>query len=193
MLGPWHTQMQLAATLQEKFQHYVAHNAAIHFSAGLALTKPGLPIKELADLGEQALNAAKARKEGGENVKNAICCFEQTVSWDTYKELLATRQRLSELSQEFKLSTAYLYALLDYCQMAQQAKDGNTEAAIWRSRLFYKTERMIIDRYKTENTHRAKEIRSRLFEEIISKGIQAHHANWLISLQTHLYLHRKIG
>jgi len=44
LIGPWRSQMDLARRLQREFARYVAENPAIHFSAGLSTTKPGLPI-----------------------------------------------------------------------------------------------------------------------------------------------------
>ena len=61
LIGPWQSQMDLARDLRAEFARYVADNPGIHFSAGLSMTKPGLPVRHLAELGEQALDAAKSQ------------------------------------------------------------------------------------------------------------------------------------
>jgi len=45
LVGPWRQQVQLARRLREDFTRYVAENPEIHFSAGLVMTKPGLPVR----------------------------------------------------------------------------------------------------------------------------------------------------
>src|SRR5690606_36085828 len=59
LLGPWRSQMLLAKRMNEEFMFYSAGNSRIHFSAGFHLTKPGLPIRQLVDGAEQALENAK--------------------------------------------------------------------------------------------------------------------------------------
>ena len=62
LLGSLAFQMHLANRMQQEFKRYVAHNPDIHFSTGFYLTKPGLPISQLAAGAEQALENAKDYK-----------------------------------------------------------------------------------------------------------------------------------
>ena len=39
--------------MREEFQRYVAGNTGITFSAGLAMTKPGLPVRALEQVPER--------------------------------------------------------------------------------------------------------------------------------------------
>jgi CRISPR-associated protein Csm1 len=87
LLGPWKQLIKLAAELRTEFTRYVADNANIHFSAGLSVTKPKIPIYQLAVLGEEALDHAKAYKKDG-HIKNAVTCFGQTVSWIDFNRLV---------------------------------------------------------------------------------------------------------
>ena len=55
LIGPWYSTIKLAHRIKDEFRHYVAENPDIHFSAGLSMTKPGLPIRQMASLAEDAL------------------------------------------------------------------------------------------------------------------------------------------
>ena len=59
LIGPWTDQMALAARLRADFHRYVSENARISFSAGLAMTKPGLPVRRLEAMAEHSLDKAK--------------------------------------------------------------------------------------------------------------------------------------
>ena len=59
LIGPWHSTIKLARRMRDEFARYVAHNPDIHFSAGLSMTKPGLPIRHLGALAEESLENAK--------------------------------------------------------------------------------------------------------------------------------------
>jgi CRISPR-associated protein Csm1 len=63
LLGSWKQLMELAAKLRTEFSRYVANNSSIHFSAGLSVTKPKIPIHQLAVMGEEALEHAKTYKK----------------------------------------------------------------------------------------------------------------------------------
>ena len=49
LIGPWHKTQRLARQLAADFERFVAHNPEIHFSAGMTLSKPGIPIRALAE------------------------------------------------------------------------------------------------------------------------------------------------
>lgn len=76
LIGPWQTAQGLAACMRKEFGRYVADNAQIHFSAGIATQKPGAPIAALAELADAALERAKERPG-----KDALTCFNETVPW----------------------------------------------------------------------------------------------------------------
>lgn len=180
LIGPWKSQLELAKVMNEKFADYVV-NKEIHFSIGMSMTKPGLPIRYLADQAENALDEAKT----GE--KNAVVCFGERVNWCDYATLLAGSKRLDDLRENYALSTGYIYGLLKLTEMAASMKP---EDAIWRSWLHYRTRRFVVDKLLGKDELQRKSIHNDLVHDIGESGIQQHKAAYKIALFTHLYQRR---
>jgi len=189
LIGPWQQQIKLANELRQAFKRYVANNSQIHFSVGLSISKAGLPIKQIAEMSEHALEQAKAYqpKDDSETNKNAICCFNQTVSWAQFDQLWASKQRLQALSDDYQLSTRYIYGLLRLTEMA--SNDSKPENAMWRSKLYYRTQRMV-DSDRKLDFQQKKQLATQLIVDIGEQGINQFKANYLIPLQAHLYQNR---
>lgn len=186
LIGPWRTVQKLADRMRREFARYAASNAGIHFSAGIATQKPGAPIHTLAELAEDALAAAK-RHDG----KNAVTCFGETVGWGNWDALEGALERLGSLHGEARLSTGYVYGLLQFVELRRQEEhEKKPEAAIWRSRLAYRTRRFVIDRMKGLDEAE----RRRRFMEIVAdigdKGIGQFGSAYRIALFNHLYQFR---
>ncbi|WP_304302509.1 type III-A CRISPR-associated protein Cas10/Csm1 [Chromatium okenii] len=185
LLGPWQTQMELARDLRTEFTRYVAGNQGIHFSGGLSLTKPGLPVRHLAELGEQALDAAKTSRPE----KDSVTCFGQTVPWTTFDALDAAGGELSRLTGELDLSTSYLYGLLELIDKAERIHE-RPENAIWHSQFAYRTVRMLESapglRGKDKNDERRR-LLQQLAQVIAQQGIERFGGAYRIPLFTHLY------
>ena len=185
LIGPWRSQMALARHLREDFARYVAGNPDIHFSAGLSTTKPGLPIRHLATLGEQALEDAKGLRPE----KNAVTCFGETVSWDDFEGLAKAGSELERLTEELGLSTGYIYGLLGLIEKAE-AVHKRPEHAIWHSQFAYRTARMLErlpglrDRSKVDERRR---LQQRLAQVIAQQGIERFGGSYRIPLFSHLY------
>lgn len=199
LIGPWHSTMKLAYRMCAAFQDYVAHNSELHFSAGLSMTKPGLPIRELARLAEEALDKAKGREREAENGtllrKNAVTCFDQTVPWKDYDDLLNQREpALTRLVGEYGLTAGYLYDLLRFTDMAERVRE-RPENAIWHSQFAYRTRRLVEAQIRRgENRDDLERQRcgrqEALASEIVGNGIAKHRAAYKIALFTHLYQQR---
>ena len=185
LIGPWRSQLALARRLYADFKRYVAANPEIHFSAGLSTTKPGLPIRHLAALGEQALEEAK----GSRAEKNAVTCFGETVSWPDFEALGDAGSELERLAEELSLSTGYIYGLLELIDKSETERE-HPEHAIWHSQFAYRTARMLErtpglrDRAKTDERRR---LQQRLALVIAQQGIERFRGNYRIPLFTHLY------
>ena len=152
LIGPWLQIQTLAAAMREHFSAYTAHNPQLTFSAGIAISKPGLPVPKLSVFAEEALEHAKnypPRKKDDEKSqqhkpsKNAISLYGETVSWAHWQALEKIAARIAELQRDYGLSTAYLYNLLHFTDLAAAEHSGNIEASMWRSRLYYQTRRFI--------------------------------------------------
>lgn len=195
LIGPWHSTIKLASRMRDEFGRYVAGNPDIHFSVGLSLTKPGLPIRQLAALAEEALDQSKEFPKGqSTKTKNAVTCFGQTVSWDTFTELMQREKALEQIVQGYALTSGYLYALLAYADMAAVVS-ARPEAAIWHSYFSYRTRRLAETRYREiedrgERERKRRELQDKLCAEIAGNGIEKHGAAYKIALFTYLYRQR---
>lgn len=142
LIGPWHKTQRLARQLVADFERFVAHNPEIHFSAGITLAKPGIPIRALAENAEEALDKAK---QGG---KNRVTCHGVPVTWAQFQKLAEFEDWLSERYARNEFSTGFIYRLL---ALAEKAASTRPEDAIWQSWLAYRVRRFVVDRLKLTN------------------------------------------
>jgi len=196
LIGPWHSTIKLAQRMKAEFARYVARNPDIHFSAGLSMTKPGLPIRQLADMAEDALDAAKAHNPGRAVTapKNAVTAFGHSVAWTEFDALMARTASLERIAGENGLSTGYLYGLLTFTDMAGDVA-RRPENALWYSQFAYRTRRLVETRFRDiEDPNRRESLRralqAELAEEIANRGIENHGAAYKIALFTYLYQQR---
>lgn len=191
LIGPWLSQIKLANKMRQAFQGYVANNSEVHFSAGLSTTKPGLPINQLGDMAEEALEQAKAHNPNNNPTvpKNAVTCFSEKMFWPEFTELTVNRcEGLQQLSDQHALSTGYVYGLLNLIDMAEAVKQ-KPENAIWHSYFAYRTVRML-ERKKELDKEQRKRRQAELAEEIANSGIIRHGVNYRVALFCHLYQQR---
>ncbi|MBS98296.1 MAG: type III-A CRISPR-associated protein Cas10/Csm1 [Oceanospirillaceae bacterium] len=184
LIGPWHSIMALSVRLRQAFARFVAGNPDITFSCGIAVSKPGIPVPALAEMGENALEHAKAYTEG-EHSKNAVHCFGQTVSWADFISLAHASSQLDELSRHTNLSTGFIYGMLSLTELA--ADTQRPESALWRSRLHYRSYRQL-ESEKDETRRRA--LCDEVVKTIGEEGIRKYGRGYQIALTTHLYLNR---
>ena len=187
LIGPWTRQMDLAVQLRDDFHRYVARNARISFSAGLAMTKPGLPVRRIEAMADDSLEDAKAlqRKTGG--TKNAVTCFGRTIDWSDFRKLLDVRERLQELTKG--MSHGYVYGLLNLVDLAESVS-SHPENALWRSRFSYRRWRALesVGGVGRDERRRRMEV---LAQEIVQGGIERFRGDYRIALFCHLYRNRK--
>ena len=203
LIGPWTDQMDLASRMREDFHRYVADNAGIGFSAGLAMTKPGLPVRRFEAMAEESLEDAKAftRKENAprsaatdvehtrdEADKNAVTCFGRAVDWKTFGGLLHARKRIAELAGRSALSRGYFYGLLELIDMFEGLA-RRPENSIWRSRFHYRTWR-VLERIRRLNLDERRALMGTLARELSEGGIERFKGDYRIALSAHLYRNR---
>ena len=189
LIGPWLQTQRLAAEMHEKFRDYVTHNPGITFSAGISLSKPGLPLAKLSAHAEEGLEKAKAyRSDNGS--KNAVSIYSETVSWRDWPRIAAAQERIGRLKHDYGLSTGYIYAMIAFCEEAQKEKNGNIQAGVWRSRLAYRTRRYV-DMQKSIGSREAKQrAYNELTEAFYQNGIDKLGSAYRIPLFNHFYLLR---
>ena len=191
LVGPWLSQIKLAVAMRQAFRRYVAKNEEVHFSAGLSTTKPGLPIPQLGELAETALERAKAHNPQRQTPtpKNAVSCFNRHMFWDEFESLVMERtQALKAISEELNLSSGYIYGLLNLVDMAEKVGE-KPENALWHSYFAYRTRRMLERNRKLGEAER-KRYQQELAQEIAQRGIERHVGNYRVALFNYLYQQR---
>lgn len=179
LIGPWLDTQRLAAEMAEHFKRYVAGNPDIHFSAGLVMAKPGLPIPTLAAQAEEALDTAKG---GG---KNAVVLFGETIRWADWPRLAAAAAELDQLGADYRLSTGYVYGLLQLIDLA--TAPNNPESPLWRSRFAYRTRRYVVDKLPPDARAQAQ---ARLATALGEQGIGGLGGAYRIPLFNYFYRQR---
>lgn len=179
LIGPWHSTQKLAVRMAEEFKTYVAQNEAITFSAGMVMTKPGLPMSTLAAQAEEALGAAKGVD------KNAVQLFGERVRWSDWPQVQSAQDQLERVREHYELSTGYVYGLLYLIDLATDPK--NPEKAMWRSRFAYRTRRYVVDKLP-QGERSAAQID--LAENLGEKGIAQLGTRFRIPLFNHFYRQR---
>lgn len=186
LIGPWKSQLELAKRLRDEFRRYVAKNPELHFSAGLAITKPLIPVRQLARLGEAGLERAKASRPE----KDSLSVFGQTLPWARFDALWQALAELQRIAKDYCLSTAYLYGLLDLIHKAEGV-DERPENAIWYSQFVYRSMRFI------ERTLRGRDqqperwrLMQQLVNTLLEEGIERFKGDYRIPLFIHLYHNR---
>ena len=191
LVGPWLSQIKLARQMRRDFAAYVAQNEEIHFSAGLFMCKPGIPIRHIGLAAEQALEQSKHYVSDDGRAKNAVTCYGQTIHWDTFDKLLDAGNDI----ESYAASSGFLYALLQLCDMAgREALDrAQPEDALWRSRLSYRVARTLERTLTRREGESAAAWQQRRQQEVaalcgkLAKCIGGYRSAYTIPLFNHLY------
>ena len=190
LIGPWHSQIELAKDMRQSFQKYVAGNPEVHFSVGLSMTKPGLSIRYLAEQSEQSLEKAKQHNSTGHlpAPKNAVTCYGFDTDWIQFEQLIDKVDELEHLKTQVGFSASYLYKLLQFVDMQEQVC-SKPENALWHSWFAYQTRRLLergnMDKEQRQAAH------NEMAEKIAEKGIKKYAQAYKITLFTYIYKHRK--
>lgn len=134
LIAPRREAQRMVLTLNQAFRRFAAENPEVHFSVGLAMTKPGIPVRSIAGMAEGALESAKS--EG----KDRLTVFGETVMWRDVPNLMSFEDMLRNSADQYGVSSVYLYSLFEILEMA--GDKTNPQASLWRSRLFYQTTRL---------------------------------------------------
>ncbi|MDR0822172.1 MAG: type III-A CRISPR-associated protein Cas10/Csm1 [Endomicrobium sp.] len=140
LIGKWDVIIDLAIKLKDAFAKYSCYNEKITISTGIALLKPGEPIKKFYRLSEDALEHSKDN-EG----KNSLTLFDETIKWAEY--IREEKDKIAELLKDDKINSAGLQKLLSLIDMANRADEISIGARIadikemqnfkWRALLTY--------------------------------------------------------
>ena len=187
LIGPWDSTLQLATVLHEKFAEYV-RNDRITFSAGMLMTHPKTPVRQLARRAEEALEQAKALPG-----KNAATLWDRSIPWSDWTTLSQRQAALEALmvragQHGADFSTGLTYTLL---QLSDRAESTRPEDAIWRSQLHYRLARFFRDKVKGDAS--ARDRREKLLTDAITEiggALEKHKGAYRLPLSVLLYRQR---
>ena len=189
LIGPWLSTQRLASRMAQEFSHYVAENPDITFSAGMCMTKPGLPIHTLAAQAEDALDAAKSSNhDNPAERKNALVLHGERVRWTDWHKVQAMQEQLDDVRDTYSLSTSYIYSLLHLIDLASDSR--HPEHAMWRSRFAYRTRRYVVDKLKDKDPMARTHAQKRLAELLGTQGLEQLGTLFRIPLFNHFYRQR---
>ena len=137
LIGPWNIMPELALYLHKRFKEFVCFNPELHFSAGISLHKPNIPVEHFARDGETALE--KAKGEG----KNRICMFGRAVKWDKFEKLLEIKHEFEKMVKH-GISKSFFYKLNEFIEMAEKLKEYLKERKIPIEALSYARWRALV-------------------------------------------------
>ncbi|MDA3057106.1 hypothetical protein OFN97_05555 [Campylobacter sp. VBCF_05 NA6] len=162
LVGAWDEIIALSREIKGEFEKFVMPLNKLGYgkltiSFGIVISKPSTPISYLAEISESLLEKSKQHidDENKENdskenfvKKNAITLFGESANWGkylgVYKELMP---KFENFANDDSLNTAFLYRLLEICEMSKKVKfEDDYKATMWKSKLSY-----AISRNQSEN------------------------------------------
>lgn len=156
-VGRWDKIIEFAAEVRQQFMQHM-QGEGVTISGGIAIVHPKFPIAKAAILSGEAEEKAKTYNDGN---KNAICFFNQCVSWnEEYDEVLQMKNEMLYQINTNGVSKGLLQQLMIYAQMAER---GDLKY-LWHA-TYYLT-RMI----KEKQNSPAKEYLQNLRDKQITRG-----------------------
>jgi CRISPR-associated protein Csm1 len=145
VLGAWDTVMRFAADFRKELDKFTNSNPSITLSGGIVLTSSSLPVRNIAEEAETALEEAKKRIVNGVLVKDGVSVFGVTVGWNEYKECLSDAKKIIQHLDSGKLTTGVVYKMIDFANRAKNVKEGKLRDLLWISNFKYMISRNIKD------------------------------------------------
>lgn len=157
-VGRWDKIIEFAAEVRQQFMQHM-QGEGVTISGGIVIVHPKFPIAKAAILSGEAEEKAKTYNN---SQKNAICFFNQCVSWDKeYDEVLQMKNEMLYQIDTNGVSKGLLQQMMLYAQMAER---GDLKY-LWHA-TYYLT-RMI----KEKQNSPAKEYLQNLRDKQITRGV----------------------
>lgn len=190
-LGPWLAIKRFAAELRSEFRRYCAESDALHFSAAYLMTKPGYPLRLMIDRIESGLDAAKS-VDGKDAIHLADRSTALPMKWREFSELRARSDELGTLVEDARLSTGFLYDVLDLSEMAERSRRTVSDAR-WRALLAYRARRHVqeLERRNSLSAREAEELLVRIARIMGEQGMARLGGRYRHVVSDHLYRERR--
>ena len=170
VLGPWSETVRFAEHLYDAFCRFTGNNPDVTLSAGVALAKPGLPMRVIKDLAETQLEASKRRKaekqpgtpeaeQADETpLKNAVTLFGVICPWPAFSSRLEQGEWLEELCLSGGVTQGFVRRLLGYARQARAFAHGELSAGLYRSHMAYDMARNCNEKILGNNLHALRDL-----------------------------------
>lgn len=124
LIGPWSTVFRFSQRVRDEFRQFTCNNPAFTLSAGIALSKPRLPIYSVIDYAEDLLDEAKNSPALGEtSAKNQVALFGDCFPWRKAERLTGEAERLSGWLADGKVSMSFVRQLLESADSYRRYRD----------------------------------------------------------------------
>lgn len=182
VVGPWRQTITFIREVRKLFREYTAFNPSFTISAGYLLTKPIIPVSEIAERVEGKLHKAKNNKdEASGRTKDSLHIFGEAVFWEELDTLLGELyEKLKSWLSEELFTKVFLFKLNELTEMRrlerEMMKEGRIKlddlrALLWRSKLYYFGVRNIrLKLPKEEQERKLQEILATLTEALNKYG-----------------------
>ena len=137
VLGPWSDIVYFGEQLYDSFLRFTGANPDVTLSAGMALTKPGLPMRAIKNLAEEQLESSKNRSIDNCPLKNAVSLFGVTCAWSDLPVQMEQGEWLEELCLNGNITQGFVRRLLGYSRQAKKFSSGDVSAGLYRSHMVY--------------------------------------------------------
>jgi CRISPR-associated protein Csm1 len=145
VLGAWDTVMHFARDFRNELKKFTNDNPSVTISGGVVLANSSLPVRNIAEEAEAALEDAKKRMVKGVLVKDGISVFGVTVSWNEYEECLSDAKQIIQHLDSGELTTGIVYKMIDFANRAKNVKEGKLQDLLWISNFKYMISKNIKD------------------------------------------------
>lgn len=132
LIGPWDEILRLAERVQGDFSRY-SGNPGMTLSAGIFMNKDRFPMSRAA--GEVGEAVEHAKRSG----RNAIGVLNRALPWQAWALVRSEWETLKDSGE--KVSSAFLYSLLQYARMWEDYRAGNVLGLKFQPLLAYNVAR----------------------------------------------------
>ncbi|MEZ5040684.1 MAG: type III-A CRISPR-associated protein Cas10/Csm1 [Saprospiraceae bacterium] len=144
-LGRWDVLLNFAAKVQKSFSAFTGRTD-ISLSGGMVIVDRKFPIYKAAALAGEAEDKAKAYESSKWGDKNAICFFDETISWNREFEFVKdTKKKFFRFIKDEQLNRSLLHQLQRYKSLKdfgehRQKKEGKAKdfSYKWHSAYYLK-------------------------------------------------------
>lgn len=146
MLGPWEQTLRFSRRVREEFGQFTCGNPAFTLSAGVAVTKPQLPVYAAIGYADDLLESAKKQQDidDKEPKKDRLATLGDIIKWGDFTKVQEEAHRLAGWQGEKKVSMGFVRQLLGSAeQFREYSASGETRHLRFVPMLAYSISRNI--------------------------------------------------